>query len=227
MGLQRGPLNDTRRFILFSLKIHLKPWYNTHNAIKAPSDDLNTLKALNNLLETIPITAQAALHKMKNHLWYLSTTMAALSFFDPDVSSEIKLKMLRNIYTVDSRDEDLNRAFLGENVLIENISLDHFVTKDTMRFFNITGINTDFFTEHPDHWSQSEDFIRAQNAANLLSVINDAAERSIALYQHCKDNIQIENQKKCLLQFTESQRKATKKLRKSDIPFCMDSVAVG
>lgn len=78
-------LTRIKIFILYALKIHIKPWFSAQNVVKAPLNDLNTLKKLQRLKEVMQETAAIALKKMKGHLWYLSTTLIALAFFDDEV----------------------------------------------------------------------------------------------------------------------------------------------
>lgn len=210
-------LDGIQRFMLYSLKVHIKPWFNTQNAVKAPNSDLRTLKQIQMIQEIIPITAEAALNKMRNHLWYLSTKLIPLALFDDDVPIPTKIKMVHNLNTVENDQINLNRMILHQGAKIASLSLENFISKESRRFFEITRINSDFLLKHPSLWSEDNNYIHGLNIAKNLSVVNDSAERSIALYQNCKDHVKKEDQKKCLLQVTESERQKFKKLRKLDI----------
>lgn len=89
-------MTQIKMFILYVLKIHIKPWFSAQNVVTV--NDLTTLKNLQRLKEVMQGTAANALKKMKCHLWYLSTTLIALAFFDDDVPIELKDKMRHNFY---------------------------------------------------------------------------------------------------------------------------------
>lgn len=205
-----------RRFLLFSVKIYVPYWLKTSSAVKAPNSDLNMLKDMMNLSEAIPNTIRAAMGKMVNHLWYLSQTLVALSFFDDDVPVDVKLRMVERM-NHPTISEDLNRAELNEPQNVQNLDLADFVSSATKRFFTITGINSDFLSLHPAEWNNNEQFLEARQRASNLSVVNDAAERSIALFQTYKDRVKKPEQKHYLVQVAEKRRFDYKQKRKSDV----------
>lgn len=151
-------MDAIKRFLLFAVKIYLRHWLKTGSAIKAPISDLNMLKDLSNLSEVMPQTAKATLAKLLNHLWYLSQTLVAISFFDDEVPLNDKVEMVHRMNFV-AANEDLNRAQIGDDVCINNLSLAHFVTRATKRFFTITGINADFLQFPPSEWNNNNQYI--------------------------------------------------------------------
>lgn len=216
-------MDNIRRFLLYFLKVHLRYWFNTRQAVKAPNQDLNMLKNLHDLKEILPITANAVISKLNNHLCYLSETLIALSFFDDDVPVAEKLLMVNNLRNKDPEEhENVNRCTIPDGACVRNLRLSDFVTKRTRRFFAISRIKMDFLSIHPSRWYASLDFINGQMKAKSFSVTNDAAERSIALYQTYKDNIKKPEQERHLLQVAEKRRRECKTLRKQDVINSLD-----
>lgn len=209
-------LEAMKRFLLFSVRIYVPHWLKVSDAIKAPNSDLNMLKDMMNLSEAIPNEIGAAMEKMLKHLWYLSETLIALSFFDDDVPADVKLRMVERMNHPQISD-DLNRAELEKEQQVQTLNLDDFVSSATKRFFTITGINSEFLSLHPSEWNNNEQFIEARKRASNLTVVNDAAERSISLFQTYKDRVKKPDQKHYLVQVAEKRRHDYKQKRKSDI----------
>lgn len=216
MGLSANKINDLRKIVLFVLKAYLKYWLQTTNAIKSSNNDLKMLKDINSLMEVMPQVTQAALAKIRRHLWYLSEKMVALAFFDKEVSIDSKIAMVRELNSTKFQN-DVNRPAISTTMNCCNLSLSNFVSKRTKMFFQILEISTDFLKIHPYRWEDNASYLNARATVEKLTVVNDAAERSISLYQGSKDKAKSNQQKKYLLQVVENERKKYGKLRKSDI----------
>lgn len=219
-------ITAVKQVVLFVLKVYLKSWFQATNAIKSSNNDLIMLKTINSLVETMPNIATAALGKLHRHLWYLSEKTVAFGLFDVNVSVDTKVQMVRKLKSVRSctnervhkiNQRNINRPRICPNIDISNISLPDFVSKRTMMFFDILKLNTDFLKIHPRLWENNESFLLARETVKKLTVINDASERSIALYQNYMDNVKTNDQKQYLLQVAEKGRKRFKRLRKQEI----------
>ena len=77
----------------FIASIYVKHWFSASDAASAPRNDLHLLKSLQDYRNINEKIASAALNKIKNHLWYLSEQLIALSFFDDEISIDTKQKM--------------------------------------------------------------------------------------------------------------------------------------
>lgn len=87
-------LNGLRDVCVFVVRVYVKAWFECTEAIKAPNQDLNFLKALSSYTDVDVAISKATVIKFKRHLWYLAEEGVALAFFDSDVSHETKTKML-------------------------------------------------------------------------------------------------------------------------------------
>lgn len=213
-------ITSIKRFLIFVLKVYLIKWFRCTNSVEAPRNDLEMLKSIYDLETLLPNVAKHALVKIRKHLWYLSETLIALSFFDRNVPIDEKRRMIERIEDEPNDEADPNRAEISEELEkqdVLNLRLSNFVSKRTMRFFDITGIDRSFLNVDPNLWEKNESYIRAQHAAELIPVVNDAAERSIAMYQQYKDRAKDKTHRDNLLQVVEQERKKFKSLRKCDI----------
>lgn len=212
--LLRGKLDAIRRFILFVLKVYVKSWFTACLPIVAPRNDLALLKRINSINEIIPSTAQITMKKLKSHLWYLSEVLVALAFFDPHVPLPTKREMVANLTRELPNQPNKYRFTLSPQTDIEELQLEHFVSKRTLKFFEITGIQNDFLGLDASEWHENVHYINGQRIASDLSVVNDAAERSIKLYQHCESHSANNCRKTQIMQIVEEHRQhfpATKK----------------
>lgn len=88
-----------------------------------------------------------------------------------------------------------------------------------MTFFEILEIPAKQFLElDPMEWQTNEVFLQAKNMCSCLAVVNDSAERAIALGQKYNDFATTdENQKQAMLVNVFSNRKQIVKLSKGSI----------
>lgn len=99
------------------------------------------------------------------------------------------------------------RSTVKKNTL-SNQQLNNFVTKNTAEFFRIINILEDFLKEDPILRDKMEDYLNAQTQIKKLKVVNDAAERGVALMENYNSILTSqENQKQYLLQVVEQNRK--------------------
>jgi hypothetical protein len=181
------------------------------------------LKNINNLKEIIPNVAKTALHKLSRHLWYLSEKVIGLALFDKNETVDTKIQMVRNLKKNKERQrikinrDNINRPRINLNEIdINKFSLSDFVSDKTLSFFEILNVNKEFLKIHPRAWENTESYVCAKHIVTNLTVTNDAAERSISLYQNYK-KVKNNEKKRQLIQVAEEGRKKFKKLRKQDI----------
>lgn len=123
--------------------------------------------------------------KLLSHLWYLNEGNVALAFFDEDVDVEMKKKMLLNLKKVGHPDFPKRGNMPTKE--IGSVELCDFVTRNTHLFFEtilnekITGINPNFLTTDPNNWTQNQSYLAAKEIVKKLLVVNDVAERGVAL----------------------------------------------
>ncbi|XP_043476309.1 uncharacterized protein LOC122507578 [Leptopilina heterotoma] len=87
-------LNCIRDISIFVVKLYIKAWYGCTNPIECPNQDLNFLHEAFDFSKIDKVESQSVIEKFKNHLWYLTPETVGLAFFDPNVSFDIKRKMV-------------------------------------------------------------------------------------------------------------------------------------
>jgi hypothetical protein len=189
---------------LFVAAIYVKYWFQSPSSTAAPKNDLALLRALS--VYPNPDVAKAASKGFGNHLWYLSELLIGFSFFDEEVSAEEKVLMVAALKGKDGSDNPLKR--IPPVLEPATKELHDFVTKSTMNFFTILGLSQDFLEHHPTEWRNHEAFQKNQDVVKSVKVVNDLAERGVALIQEFNASItRNEEQKQYLLQVVEEHRK--------------------
>lgn len=85
-------------------------------------------------------------------------------------------------------------------------------------FFNALKLNTQFLNQPPANWNSCSDYKKAKEVVKSLQVVNDAAERGIALISTFNDILtNKEDQKQYLLQLVEKHRNDFPNANKSTI----------
>jgi len=99
------------------------------------------------------------------------------------------------------------RVRLDERTLLDK-QLPDFVSTNTKQLFSALNISQEFLKSHPSEWENDQTYVESQATVAQLKVVNDAAERGIALIEAFNSAITTqEEQKQYLLQVVEKHRK--------------------
>lgn len=175
--MTKKELNGIRSVCLFIVRIYVKAWFGCTKAIEAPNQDLNLIK--NIIAYPEQDIAFALLQKVSDHLWYLSEEAVGLSFFDNNVSVDIKKKMVKAI-NVQENKEKCKRIIANPTNILQTYSqkdLSDFVNSNTHAFFDRLEISKEYLLVDPSDWNERFDYAQASQICQNLSVVNDAAER--------------------------------------------------
>ena len=172
-----------RSVAVFISRVYAKAWTEASLAASAPRGDLELLQALNAYHEVDDVVAKAALNKLKGHLWYLSEELVALALFDTNVPLVTKRKILAAVREKDGKeDAPAKRPTLPASA-IAGRCLEDFASKNTRLFFKKLQLDDEFLEADPETWPERADFAEASAVVHGLCVINDHAERGVALVQ--------------------------------------------
>lgn len=204
LNIPQRDLKGMKRVAHFVSLIYVRFWHEAIVSRWAPKNDLDMLQ----LLSTYPDAEvkKSALTVAKRHLWYLSETNVGLAFLDERITQTEKENMTKNLETKPSKKKELKRLE-GKNLDFEGKDLSHFVTNKTKTFFELFGIH--------DATEYCSDSLRSQ--VNALKVVNDTAERGIALIKKFNESVRDEQQKQFLLRVVEHHRKVVTKRTKEGI----------
>lgn len=113
---------------------------------------------------------------------------------------------------------NINRPTLSEDIIIQDLDLNHFVSKRSLTFFETMELDTSFLNMHPRFWDNDRKYLEQKEKIMNIQVVNDCAERSIALYQDYRNRItKDEDQVQYLLQVVEKSRNMYGGLTRKDI----------
>lgn len=128
--------------------------------------------------------SEAASRKLSDHLWYLSEKLVGLAFFDSSVCREIKDKMV----TVDGENDPPKRLKMKKvsSAEVENNSVADF-TKNTKTLFTKLRLPQTFLQLPASQWAENRDYQAAAALARTVAVVNDHAERGVALIQQFQE----------------------------------------
>lgn len=195
-------------FGMFVSLLYMKPWISCTHACDAPVNDLNFIQALHSYKMTSDTVSNVALAAIGRHLWYLSEELAPLGLFSKLVPADIKHLMVAKLLDNHPKEQsDPSTRYTGKDY-ISNNSLDHFIGPASHLFFSVLKIDTAFLSEDVEKWEQSESFLAAKTTVASLKVVNDSAERGIALATTFNSSVtKQEEQKQFLFQIVESHRR--------------------
>ena len=83
---------------------------------------------------------------------------------------------------------------------LQVIELDDFVSSNISRFLNLKGLSTQFLIKDAKLWGKDEEYKSVESTVNRMKVVNDIAERGVALMDECNKLLTSnEDQKQFLL----------------------------
>lgn len=214
--LSKKELKAITEICVFVVTIYIRCWFQAPVATSAPRNDLWLLKNLKKFENINKAMSKKALSKFLGHLWYLSEELVALAFFDDEVSVESKQKMVIAL-NEEGPDYSPKRITLDLSH-IEEKNIEDFVTSNTLRFFRILGIPSAFLQKEPGLWEEDEDYKASREIVRSMRVVNDIAERGVALIEEFNKLITIdEEQKQFLLLVVKNFRQKYPDTKKSTL----------
>lgn len=127
-------------------------------------------------------------------------------FFDEEVTVEEKRLMVIALNERDGSEEPAKRIVPFTDP--ETKGLHDFVTKSTRKFFTILKLRAEFLDHDPSEWLNDDTYGESLKIVQSVKVVNDAAERGVALIQEFNSSItRSEEQKQFLLQVIENHRR--------------------
>ena len=206
-SMNKRELTAMQRFALFSVRVYIRAWFQAPLAAAAPSNDLSFLKQLISYEDKH--ISKAAVIAFSRHMWYLSEVLVSLAFFDPNIDVLMKRQMVLALSENESSGYVLKMINVEQE--LQNFgekTVANFVTKASRRFFEILGIPSDFLAFDPEEWEGRPDYNACREVVRKLKVVNDFAERGVALMQEFNSILtKDEEQKQYVLQVVEEHRR--------------------
>ncbi|KAG0714114.1 hypothetical protein GWK47_014766 [Chionoecetes opilio] len=166
---------------LFVALLYATKWNEAMVPQQAPLNDLLFMRDLSRGTPK-PRVADVALKAFRRHLWYVPEDLVALSFMDERNSNEEKEAMVRSLFR---RERKGLKRLDGKRFSLD-IYLKDLVTSRTRRTLDslLPGREEEVGTlleKSPETWETEATFLDMKRNVSQMKVVNDAAERGIAL----------------------------------------------
>lgn len=216
LKLKAKEMLELSRFVFFAVGIYIPAWFMAPLAASAPAHDLEFAKRLVGYSDKG--LAKATAKVFGRHLWYLSEPLVALAFFDDDTSLTVKRDMVTALEEEGSDDPPRRVTIEMTSDAIASKCLADFVTSGSTKFFRVMDIDTEFLAFDPADWHSKDSYAAAVRRVKGLQVINDFAERGVAMMQEFNLSLtKSEEQKQFLLQVVEEHRRKYPDARKATV----------
>lgn len=196
---------------MFLVRIYVKYWFESTIPTLAPKNDLQLIKNLIDYRQINVPVANKVLEVMSRHTWYLSEVLVGLSFFDRDIDIETKRLMVAALSN--SSSEEVPKRININTRLVKQQELYDFITENTFEFFRILFVNSSFpipikfLSIDPEEWFSNENYKQAEEVVRNLFVVNDVAERTVALAKEFNDKFtKDEDEKQLVFKVLEKHR---------------------
>ena len=205
LDLTRAEERGVHRLAKFVSLLYVKFWHEAPIARWAPKNDLDLLQTLSLFPdEELGSTAEKALRR---HLWYLAEQGVALAFFDERISAADRAEMINNLGRP-ATEKGLKRI-QGKTRTTFPGGLPGLVTGRTLETLGLlagkkaTLQNAEEIVEDPE----------TRQTVFGLQVVNDSAERGVALIQTFQTRCKDEEQKQFLMKVVQHDRRAVKRTK--------------
>ena len=193
------------RFVLFIVTLYVPAWYEAPLATRAPAQDLAFYRSLVSY-EDKEIGREAS-KAFGRHLWYISEELVSLALFDESTTLEDK-RLIVAAFDCEGAEDPPKRISLKPDLpVLTRHTLADFASSNSR--FLLTALGpSDFLDVDPAEWPARQDYQLARRRAESLNVVNDFAERGVALIQSYSAIItKDEEQRQFLLQVVEDHRR--------------------
>lgn len=210
--------SNFREMCLFAGLLYVKAWIKSPLTADAPINDLDFFKALEQYKVVSKVVSETAIEKFEKHLWYIGPELVVLSLFSDKVTPNEKLLILNNMKQQDRRwslrgirlenTESLNKKQLSDLVGFQSMNALKSLNFDMNFLYNL----------EPEKWCESKEYQLAKLFVMRIQVVNDPAERALALMTDYNNSLtRNEKQKQLILQVVEDNRKKIKNYKKKNL----------
>lgn len=117
-------------------------------------------------------------------MWYLSEELVCFSLFDDKVPISTKSAIVKSL--TDEKDDVVQERRIKAELQVEKlqeIDLMDFATYRSNNFLKILNLDNSFLQVEIESWPRNESFKKCKQICLHLKVVNDIAERGVALIQ--------------------------------------------
>jgi len=204
-------------FCLFSSQLYVKAWISCPVPCDAPVNDLLLFHQIVQYGTVSKQVSDAAKKKLEHHLWYLGPELIPLCLFSQKVSTEAKQQMCEAMLQC-GEDWSSHGIKLHDSKKLENKELHELVAASSTSALRCLGVDVKLLTMNPAGWTDSPLFDKAKSVVDSIKVVNDSAERSVALMSSYNESItKNETEMQRLVQVVEDNRKRIPDYKKTTL----------
>lgn len=202
---------------IFILVVYVEYWFLAPLPLSAARTDLATMQKTLKLSTGKDMYRVAAL-KLSKHFWYNSEELMGVPLSDDGVSIDEKRRMVEALENrIGGWQRQVRLNVVDPQVLNES-TLRDFINQNIRAFFAITGLPTDFLSKDPQESPACQDYVQSQNKLKTMHVVNDVAERGVALIEkYNKRHTRNEEQLQYLLLVVTEHRRRIANANKSTL----------
>jgi hypothetical protein len=191
---------------VFTVLVYVRAWMTAAVTVEAP---LNDFRLMGQLLQYSDTTIAAVTSKKFGlHLSYLSEDLIALALFDSRVPLEMKKMMIAAMKHPASTCVQGKHLQIDPAVFLSGQGLEQFCSPKSKRLFHKLKLPCAFLNKNPSEWSEDDEYKQALVKVQGLAVVNDRAERGVALIQSFNKKLtRGEEQLQFLLQVVTEHRR--------------------
>ncbi|KAK0067447.1 hypothetical protein Bpfe_002954 [Biomphalaria pfeifferi] len=210
-------LKSLREFCLFASLIYVKAWIAAPVTCDAATNDLVLFREICQYARINKAVADAARQKLEKHLWYISPELISFALFSEKVPVSEKRSIVRAMSQ--AGDDWSDRAIKLEDCTDLAVKELHaLVAASSTSALRSIGIDISFLHVDPETWNDLPAYVQAKSVIGAIKVVNDSAERSVALMSTFNKSItKSETEMQTLLQVVEDNRKRIPDSQKSTL----------
>ena len=175
-------IEGLRQVCSFLVLIYILHFLSSSIGCDSAVNDISLFKKLFAYKSVDSRLADEALVVLRRHCWYLIPEVIPFSLFSDKLTCDDKARLAARILSLKS---NIPQSYkLGKPKfpnIAETTELVDLVTSESIKFFNILGLDFHWLEMNPDKWEEDLNFKKAREFARTVKVTNDVAERGVKL----------------------------------------------
>ena len=131
--------------------------------------------------------AQAVKLSLRRHLWYLTQELVVFALFDNSLDRDVRSSMAEHLLQ-NQRPQQFMPGKPAFPQMNNVATLTQFIGPRSWLLFHLMGVDGVWLRQDPDEWENNDDYVLMRDVVRDLSVVNDAAERSVKDIQDYADS---------------------------------------
>ena len=210
----KGQADKMVKFVNFVVLCYVPWWLTAPVAALAPHNDFVLIKTLHEYRLIDPTSSAAATDAFFRHGWYITEELVVLAFFSSAVELHVKARMVERLKCFPATPLPTKRygnfhgkpPFPKQSDVDRDDDLSQFIGGDSWQFLSMMHIPHRLLETPVRLWDENPHYQRAKEIVDHLLVVNDAAERGVALGHDFIDAARSEDRYQNILQVVENSR---------------------